>query len=65
MLGSLSPTSADNASELEVEEGTPALVIVRRYAETSGRFYEISVIEHPADRYTYSMELERAWGARY
>jgi len=56
--------SADNAAELEVEEGTPALVIVRRYAETSGKFYEISVIEHPADRYTYSMQLERAWGAR-
>jgi len=56
--------STEHAAELEVEEGTPALVIVRRYAETSGKFYEISVIEHPADRYTYSMELERAWGAR-
>ena len=45
-------------------EGTPALIIVRRYAEPSGRYYEISVIEHPAGRFTYSMELQRAWGAR-
>ena len=56
-------TAADHAAELEVAEGTPALIIVRRYAETSGRNYEISVIEHPAGRFTYSMELKRAWGA--
>jgi DNA-binding GntR family transcriptional regulator len=55
--------SADHAAELEVAEGTPALIIVRRYAEASGRNYEISAIEHPAGRFTYSMELKRAWGA--
>ena len=56
--------SAEHAVELEVAEGTPALIIVRRYAEPSGKYYEISVIEHPAGRFTYSMELQRAWGAR-
>lgn len=56
--------STEHAVELEVAEGTPALIVVRRYAEASGNNYEISVIEHPAGRFTYSMELERAWGAR-
>ncbi len=56
--------SAEHAVGLEVEQGTPALIIVRRYAEASGRHYEISVIEHPAGRFTYSMELHQAWGAR-
>jgi DNA-binding GntR family transcriptional regulator len=56
--------SAQHAAELDVDAGTPALIIVRRYAEASGKFYEISVIEHPAGRFTYSMELERAWEAR-
>ena len=59
--GEISP---EHAAALEVEPGTPALVIVRRYAEASGRHYEISVIEHPAGRFTYSMELHQAWGAR-
>ncbi len=54
--------SAEHAVELGVEAGTPALIIVRRYAEASGRHYEISVIEHPAGRFTYSMELQQAWG---
>jgi len=53
--------SAEHAIALEVEAGTPAMVIVRRYAEASGKYYEISVIEHPAGRFTYSMELEQAW----
>ncbi len=57
--GEISP---EHAVELEVEAGTPALIIVRRYAEPSGRHYEISVIEHPAGRFTYSMELQQAWG---
>jgi GntR family transcriptional regulator len=58
--GQISP---EHAIALEVEAGTPAMVIVRRYAEASGKFYEISVIEHPAGRFTYSMELAQAWGA--
>ena len=56
--------SLEHAAALEVEPGTPALVIVRRYTEASGRHYESSVIEHPAGRFTYSMELHQAWGAR-
>jgi len=56
--------SAEHAVTLEVEPGTPALIITRRYADSSGRDYEISVIEHPAGRFTYSMELHQAWGAR-
>jgi GntR family transcriptional regulator len=56
--------SAERAAVLEVAEGTPALVIRRRYADATGKFYEISVSEHPSGRYTFSMQLERAWGAR-
>lgn len=54
--------SAEHARLLDVAEGTPALVIVRRYAETLDDNYEVSVIQHPAGRFTYRMELEQAWG---
>lgn len=45
---------------LHAESGSPALRIVRRYLDSSGVPFEISVSVHPADRFTFSMQMIRA-----
>ena len=48
------------AEELRVETGSPALRITRRYLDSTGEAFEISVSVHPADRFTFSMQMERS-----
>ncbi len=48
------------AEPLRVEAGTPALKIVRRYLDSLGVAFEMSVSIHPADRFTFSLELKRS-----
>ena len=48
------------ADELKVEAGSPALRIVRRYLDAADEAFEISVSVHPADRFTFSMQLNRS-----
>ncbi|MFO1427807.1 MAG: GntR family transcriptional regulator [Steroidobacteraceae bacterium] len=52
-----------HAAALEVAPGSPTLTVVRRYAGRGGRIIEVSVSEHPADRFTYSLQLQRGWSA--
>ncbi len=52
--GSLSP---EHASQLEVASGTPSLVIVRRYFDSKGDPFEVTVTRHIENRFTFSMEL--------
>jgi DNA-binding GntR family transcriptional regulator len=49
------------ATALDVSPGSPSLTVVRRYIGRSRRLFEVSVSEHPAERYTYSLELRRGW----
>ncbi len=42
-----------------VEAGSPTLIIVRRYKDKTGRVFEVSVSEHPAGRFTFSIDLLR------
>jgi len=51
--------SGAKARALNVEPGTPALVIVRRYRDSEGKLFEVSVSEHPASRFSYSLTLKR------
>lgn len=51
----------ENAKPLEAPIGAPSLTVVRRYTGADGRPFEISVSEHPADRFTYSLQLKRGW----
>ena len=51
------------AKALVVEPGVPSLTVIRRYANAAQRMFEASVSHHPADRYTYSLELRRGWQA--
>ncbi|HET9473100.1 MAG TPA: GntR family transcriptional regulator, partial [Steroidobacteraceae bacterium] len=56
-----SALSRESAAHLEVEPGSPALTVIRRYVGNGKRVFQVSVSEHPADRYTYSLELRRGW----
>ena len=49
------------AEALQVEAGTPALIVVRRYTSHKRRVFEVSVSIHPKDRFSYSAELRREW----
>ena len=53
---SLSPSLAEL---LKAEAGSPALQLVRRYLDASDEAFEISITTHPADRFTFSMQMER------
>ena len=54
----------EKASALGVEPDSPSLVIVRRYVDTNGNTFEVSVSEHPAGRFTFSIDLLRSADAR-
>ncbi|MBN3765801.1 GntR family transcriptional regulator [Burkholderia sp. Ac-20365] len=56
----ISPHMADL---LRVESGTAALEIVRRYLDSSGVAFEVSVSLHPAERFSVSMRLKRSTGS--
>jgi hypothetical protein len=49
------------AEVLEVAARSPSLQVVRRYFGEDRKVFEVSVSEHPADRYTYSIQLRRGW----
>ena len=48
------------AAFLDVKAGTPAITIIRRYIDKSGRNFETTITLHPQGRFTYSMEFRRA-----
>lgn len=57
---SASLVSAQAAPLLQAAEGAPTLELVRRY-RSGGRVFEVSVSEHPADRFNYTLEFQRGW----
>lgn len=48
------------AGELKAEVGSPALKITRRYFDAAGELLEVSRSVHPANRFTFSMEMNRS-----
>ena len=48
------------AWELGVKLGSPTLIIVRSYKDSDGRIFEVSISEHPAGRFTFSIDLFRS-----
>ena len=48
------------AGELKVDEGSPALKIVRRYFDSARQVFEVTVTIHPAGRFTFAMQLSRS-----
>lgn len=53
--------TAELAGPLEAQVGAPSLTVVRHYYGRGGRPFEISISEHPSDRYMYSLDLQRGW----
>ncbi len=51
------------AQLLHVPVGSAALNVVRRYASSDGKVFEVTVSVHPAQRYTYSFHLKREQSA--
>ncbi|MEJ7928539.1 GntR family transcriptional regulator [Ramlibacter sp. AN1015] len=49
--------STEHAQQLQVPAGTPCLDIVRRYFDSAGDPFEVSVTRHIAERFTFTMEL--------
>lgn len=52
-----SSLSRDHARQLDVPAGTPCLVIVRRYFDSTGEPFEVTVTRHVENRFTFTMEL--------
>jgi DNA-binding GntR family transcriptional regulator len=52
--------STSLAEPLKAEIGSPALQLVRRYLDSSNAAFEISITTHPADRFTFSMTMDRS-----
>ena len=48
------------ARPLDVEPGTAAMTIIRRYTGNGDRVFEVSVSVHPEHCFTYSIELQRS-----
>ncbi|MCS6948490.1 MAG: GntR family transcriptional regulator, partial [Steroidobacteraceae bacterium] len=49
------------AALLQVVPQSPSLTIVRRYIGRGQRLFEVSRSYHPADRYSFAMDLQRGW----
>jgi GntR family transcriptional regulator len=54
----VSRISAAMAGPLQTKTGEPSLRVVRRYGGTDKGTFQISVSEHPADRYNYRLQLQ-------
>lgn len=52
--------SEEMAERLKVGQGTAALEIVRRYIDSTGETFEVSISVHPAERFSVSMRLKRS-----
>ena len=52
-----SSLTREHARLLAVEPGTPCLVIVRRYFDSQGEPFEVTVTRHPQNLFTFNMEL--------
>ena len=53
--------TAELAGPMMIDEGTPALNIIRRYSGTDGNIFLVTYTVHPANRFVFTMDLERKW----
>ncbi len=57
------PMPEEAAARLGVAAGSPSMLVVRRYHDDHGNLFEISVSDHPGDRYGFAQRLRRDWHA--
>ena len=53
-----SSLSKEHAKLLNVKPLSPCLVIVRRYFDSKGKPFEVTVTRHPESRFTFNMQLK-------
>jgi GntR family transcriptional regulator len=53
-----STLSKEDARQLDAKVGASCLVIVRRYFDSQGEPFEVTVTRHPENRFTFNMELK-------
>ncbi len=59
-----STLSSEHAKSLDAKAGASCLVIVRRYFDSNGEPFEVSVTRHPQNRFSFNMELRSvAWNS--
>jgi DNA-binding GntR family transcriptional regulator len=58
----VSRIAAAMAEPLRAKAGEPSLRVIRRYGGVDKRTFQISVSEHPADRYNYRLQLQYGLG---
>jgi GntR family transcriptional regulator len=59
-----STLSREHAKNLDAKVGASCLVIVRRYFDSNGEPFEVSVTRHPENRFSFNMELRSvAWNS--
>jgi GntR family transcriptional regulator len=51
----------DLAGPMQIEAGTPALNMIRRYSDQDGKIFLVTYTVHPANRFVFTMDLERRW----
>ncbi|MDP7704590.1 MULTISPECIES: GntR family transcriptional regulator [unclassified Mycobacterium] len=54
--------SADLATDLDAEPGTPALQVQRTYRASDDRVAQVTINTHPASRFRHSMTMRRVRG---
>jgi len=52
------------ARHLEVEPGSAAMTIIRRYTDHTGHLFETTRSIHPEGRFVYSLDLQSDWRTR-
>jgi GntR family transcriptional regulator len=55
------PMPRDAAEALGVAAGSPSMRVVRRYRDDAGEVFQVSVSDHPGDRFGFSQRLRRDW----
>lgn len=58
-LGAVSMKNPE-ATHLSVDEGTPAMRVLRRYYDGDGKVFETSISLHPEDRFRYKLTFKNA-----
>jgi DNA-binding GntR family transcriptional regulator len=53
--------TSELSGPMQIEEGTPALNIIRRYSGSDGAIFLVTYTVHPANRFVFTMDLERKW----
>lgn len=53
--------SEELSEHMHIDVGTPAINMIRRYSGTDGNTFLVTYTVHPANRFVFTMDMERRW----